>query len=250
LQKVEIGSLLDAITQIEALHYRLHPFFHHQTLSLAKAARINRGGVYTVIADGFDNIKSLLEQIKVNYNAFLLSTRGGFKEDCDERDLLLFNVLVTNLEIIFNIHSMMTEMSSESLIRTFHEHLNWPRMHIRIFSRSQGAEILSEPSTNEISTPSTQCKESETIHCDQVGEGLRRILPKPSAPVTPSFSLNPGVVPSLYMTAARCQDPLIRREALQLLKACGRREGLWDSKVAANIVERIIKIEEPSLQVT
>lgn len=246
-RKPETGSLLDAIGQTEALHYRLHHFFHHQTLSLENASNVDIGGVYTTIADRFDSFKSLLEQIKVRYRKFFLLTKGCSKENCEDRNLLLFNVMVTNLEIIFNIHSTMNEMPSDTLIRKFREHLDWSRMHIRTFSRSTAADNCSELSTNAASIPSTRSKESRTTHSDQIGENLRNILPRPSVPLTPSFPLNPGVVPSLYMTAARCRDPVIRREALQLLKACDRREGLWDSNVAAGIISKIIEIEEAPL---
>ena len=62
--------------------------------------------------------------------------------------------------------------------------------------------------------------------------------------MAPSFSISSGVVPSMYMTAARCRDPAFRREALKILQTCDRREGLWDSNVAADIAGKIIDIEE------
>jgi hypothetical protein len=60
----------------------------------------------------------------------------------------------------------------------------------------------------------------------------------------PSFSMRFGVVPHLYWAAARCRNPRIRRRAVQLLLACKRREGLWDSKICGRIAERVIAIEE------
>ncbi|KEF56831.1 uncharacterized protein A1O9_07021 [Exophiala aquamarina CBS 119918] len=247
LGKTETGLLLNAISQTEALHYRLHHFFHHQTLSLAKISNIDIGGVYATIAEAFGSFKFLLEQIKVKHKAFLLSSRGCSKEDCEDRNLLLFNVMVTNLEIIFNVHKTMNEMSPDTLIRKFREHLDWSGTHIRTFSRFTGADDCSERATNTTSVSNDGSKDSRVAQSGRINKRVRGILPKPATSLAPSFSANPGVVPSLYMTAARCQDPVIRREALQLLKACDRREGLWDSNIAAGIISRIIEIEDSPL---
>jgi hypothetical protein len=60
----------------------------------------------------------------------------------------------------------------------------------------------------------------------------------------PTFSLPMGIVPSLYIVCSRCRDPLIRHRALQLLKSCRRREGVWDSYLVSRAAEQFINIEE------
>jgi hypothetical protein len=242
LQGIETGSLVDAIGQIEALQWHLHHLFHQQTLRLANMSKT--GGLHATIALGFGRFKTRLEQIKVKYRNFLLSTRGCSRENCEDRTLLLFNVMVTNLEIIFNIDRTMSELASDTLIRKFREHVDWCEMYIRTFSKSRDATNSSETSTNTTGTPIDGSVGSTMTQDGRIDEGLRSILPKPPIPVVPSFSTNSGVVPSLYMTAARCRDPAIRREALKLLRTCDRREGLWDSNVAADIAGKIIDIEE------
>jgi hypothetical protein len=62
----------------------------------------------------------------------------------------------------------------------------------------------------------------------------------------PTFSMADGCVGPLYFAAARCRDPEIRHGALALLSECKRREGLWDSAIAAKIAGGIIAIEEAS----
>ena len=56
-----------------------------------------------------------------------------------------------------------------------------------------------------------------------------------------------GVVAALYFAAARCRSAPIRHKALSLLKICNRREGFWDSRIAASIAEGVINIEEANL---
>ncbi|RMZ89631.1 hypothetical protein DV736_g3130, partial [Chaetothyriales sp. CBS 134916] len=68
--------------------------------------------------------------------------------------------------------------------------------------------------------------------------------PRGPARITPSFSLTMGVVSILWLAAARCRSPPIRYKALSLLKSCNRREGMWDSRIAAEIAEKLVAIEE------
>jgi hypothetical protein len=62
--------------------------------------------------------------------------------------------------------------------------------------------------------------------------------------IKPSFSADLGIVPSLFVVATKCRDPVIRRQAIQLLKSSSRREGMWDSELAAHIGIWIAGIEE------
>ena len=63
------------------------------------------------------------------------------------------------------------------------------------------------------------------------------------------FTLDVGIVESLYDVAHRCRDPLIRRRAIRLLYAYPRQEGMWDGVLAARVAERIVEIEESGLGV-
>ncbi|RYP91449.1 hypothetical protein DL770_002388 [Monosporascus sp. CRB-9-2] len=62
--------------------------------------------------------------------------------------------------------------------------------------------------------------------------------------IKPSFSADLGVVPPLFVVATKCRDPVIRRQAIQLLRTSSRREGMWDSELAARIGMWITTIEE------
>ncbi|KAK2047281.1 hypothetical protein LZ31DRAFT_564021 [Colletotrichum somersetense] len=56
-----------------------------------------------------------------------------------------------------------------------------------------------------------------------------------------------GILPVLYIIGAKCRHPLVRREALGILRRQPMREAVRDSIVAAKVVERIIEVEEGGL---
>ena len=70
------------------------------------------------------------------------------------------------------------------------------------------------------------------------------LAPKPPTVLKPTFSLSLGLVVPLYIIVTRCRDPTIRRRALHLLYTCNRKEGIWDSRLAARVAQRIVEVEE------
>lgn len=62
--------------------------------------------------------------------------------------------------------------------------------------------------------------------------------------IKPSFSADMGIVPPLYVVATKCRSPIIRRQAIQLLRSSSRREAMWDSELSARIGTWIMEIEE------
>ncbi|KAE8447144.1 hypothetical protein EG329_011128 [Mollisiaceae sp. DMI_Dod_QoI] len=67
---------------------------------------------------------------------------------------------------------------------------------------------------------------------------------------TTSFCLDMGIIIPLYTVASQCQDPLLRRRAITLLRSTSRQEGLWNSLLVAKAAERIMEIEESTLDET
>lgn len=65
--------------------------------------------------------------------------------------------------------------------------------------------------------------------------------------IKPSFSADMGIVQPLYVVATKCRDPIIRRQAIQLLRNSARREAMWDSELCARIGKWILDIEEDNL---
>ena len=63
-----------------------------------------------------------------------------------------------------------------------------------------------------------------------------------------SFALDLGVVPPLFVTATKCRDRKLRREAIRLLLSSPRREGMWDSILCGKVGEWIMEVEEEGLR--
>ncbi len=58
------------------------------------------------------------------------------------------------------------------------------------------------------------------------------------------FSSDLGIVPVLYYVALNCRVIEIRLQALEMLEATPRREGMWDSRVLSLIIRRAMALEE------
>jgi hypothetical protein len=58
----------------------------------------------------------------------------------------------------------------------------------------------------------------------------------------PTFDM--GILPHLYFITSRCRHPLLRREALSLLRRGPRQEGIWNRDMLAGIAQRIMGMEE------
>lgn len=65
-----------------------------------------------------------------------------------------------------------------------------------------------------------------------------------SGSLKPTFTPELGLLPVLYIIGVKCRHPVVRREALGLLRRHPMREAVWDSMCTAKVVERIIEIEE------
>jgi hypothetical protein len=61
---------------------------------------------------------------------------------------------------------------------------------------------------------------------------------------TATFTIDGSICPSLYAVAIKCREPRTRRAAIELLERSERREGLWDSRLLANVGRISMEIEE------
>jgi hypothetical protein len=64
----------------------------------------------------------------------------------------------------------------------------------------------------------------------------------------PRFTFDVGIVLPLHLTAIKCRDPVVRQEAIDLLFASPRQEGMWDSVLSARIAKWVACCEEEGLQ--
>lgn len=114
------------------------------------------------------------------------------------------------------------------------------------------SDLVNAPSENILSRQASSTIPKSSAHQEAMASralSLPEILPRPSKAKTSIFSLSLGVVTPLYICATRCRKSSVRYHSLGLMSYCQRREGLWDSDLAARIAKRIVSIEEESAQI-
>lgn len=62
-----------------------------------------------------------------------------------------------------------------------------------------------------------------------------------------TFILEVETVGPLYWICVKCRHPAMRRRAIAVLRSMRRREGMWDSSIAAVVADRVVAVEETSL---
>ncbi|KAF2722659.1 hypothetical protein K431DRAFT_283797 [Polychaeton citri CBS 116435] len=62
-----------------------------------------------------------------------------------------------------------------------------------------------------------------------------------------SFLFDMEMVSPLYWVGIKCRHPRTRRRAIAVLRSVHRREGLWDSNMAAAVAQRCMELEEVGL---
>jgi len=67
-------------------------------------------------------------------------------------------------------------------------------------------------------------------------------------PKTPIFTLEIDIIVPLYFVAAKCRDGKLRREAIDLLNARERQEGIWNAALTSRLCSRLVRMEEAGLE--
>lgn len=78
---------------------------------------------------------------------------------------------------------------------------------------------------------------------DIIGYAKTIIGAKFSGPIR-RYSFEVGILPSLHVTASKCRDNKLRREAIELLRKWPAQEGAWEGYGGAEACEWIMGIEE------
>ncbi|THC94267.1 hypothetical protein EYZ11_006240 [Aspergillus tanneri] len=80
--------------------------------------------------------------------------------------------------------------------------------------------------------------------CRMLVDGMSPSNTTPLTTPEVTFTLDSGAIPSLYLTAIKCRESSIRREAISLLHRYPCQEGMWEPTMIAKYVEEIVNLEE------
>lgn len=75
----------------------------------------------------------------------------------------------------------------------------------------------------------------------------REVSASPFYRASSSFTLDLGIVNPLRMVAKWCRNPVVRREAIHILRETSAREGLYDGLIMASIMQWVMLIEEEAM---
>ena len=100
------------------------------------------------------------------------------------------------------------------------------------------------------------CRDTREKFCDSFEGYFRRAVhlagrfinniqsTDPSSPLPSlTFTLESGIIPSLYLVALKCRTHSIRQEAIALLRKSRCQEGMWESALIAKFVAEIARLE-------
>lgn len=119
--------------------------------------------------------------------------------------------------------------------------MEWPPSELTWDNYTADFALINSLASEMLGLPSSAAAIARSLLSLDFGNMSR---PNPAKPSTSTFSLTLGIVTPLYICATRCRDSGIRNRAIDLLSNCKRREGMWDSELAARIAKRITTIEE------
>ena len=103
----------------------------------------------------------------------------------------------------------------------------------------------------------TNSQTTREMSCDSYNDDFERVVSlatqylivDPSAASTfegssPLFTLESGVLPSLYLVGMKCRKPSLRRRAISLIDHAACQEGMWEGSQVARFLESIASMEE------
>jgi hypothetical protein len=126
-----------------------------------------------------------------------------------------------------------TDQENEKAIAILH-------LHHTLLSVRLGVSVLGENNRESLFDDLEQKLVQILKYCQLVLQTNDTVASK----MQPVFSSGLGVIMPLHTVAARCRNPLVRQEAIDLLRKAQRREGLWDSALVEKIVSTTVELEE------
>jgi hypothetical protein len=167
-----------------------------------------------------------------------------------ESDVAKLQVWRTLIDIMLELNFARGGMAWDGKIDMFCRLVNFAEIVVENQPRRRVVSSGTRTTTTRVSGPHMSRLNSKDQHpdpmdCDDTAPSRSQVdYYQTVSSWKPVFSLDIGIATPLYVVVTRCRNPAIRRRALQLLASCNRREGIWDSTLAARVAERMVAIEE------
>lgn len=152
--------------------------------------------------------------------------------------------LLTQLQTWSHLfETMMLELSSNAPSASNHHFPSLLRLHHTISHIL--LQVHSVPGPDNMKEMAYDAHLPDFQHCISLADTIAAASDTDRYPPKgPTFTPEVGIIPALYIIGVKCRHPVVRREVLGILRRRERREAVWDSGIAARVVERVIEIEE------
>lgn len=140
-----------------------------------------------------------------------------------------------------NLEGNSGELPNYHLHRTSHPAVPAFRSHMDLGSVSSSSSRLLgiPPDATPVSSSRELLYQERSKPATHSSHGFPRvILPKTGTMFRPTYVTGLGIVMPLFVVCAWCPRRDIRAQALHLLLVCNRKEGVWDSSLAARMAEQ------------
>ncbi|KAH8697902.1 hypothetical protein BGW36DRAFT_379639, partial [Talaromyces proteolyticus] len=81
-------------------------------------------------------------------------------------------------------------------------------------------------------------------HIIRLAESVLKTGPSSNGTSKITFTLESGILPSLFLITLKCRDSGLRRRALSLLGESYCQEGMWEGALLAKFMKEVIDMEE------
>jgi hypothetical protein len=216
-------SLIEARLSWDSLCERMMRFLE----SMFQYSKSTNNILPTLLQQHGSGFKDQLEAWSRAYEPILASRNAPAKSSQEKTGIAVLKMNVIMGQILF----MMAFSDSEQRFDEFRPAFNYI---VQLAMEVVGDEERRAAAKR---CPDPRFCSHQSMHPDMFGDYAARHI-------KPSFSADLGIVPPLFVVATKCRDSVIRRQAIDLLKTSSRREGMWDSELAARIGMWVATIEE------
>jgi len=213
----QLESVEEAQTWLEILLNEVMAFLNDHE-PIYEAQRLSSGTVNMSTIPKFCMLRQRVESWSIAVNN--IESRADINSGTRYQAFLILKIYQSILKVL--LEALLRE---EDVFDTFNSELAGALKLAEVFLQLQGSSGRLGP------------HDTGVLGARLCGTALA--LSKP--PTVPTFSMSMGVIPVLVLVSIKSNKPEIRDEALRLLRCSNRREGIWDSKWASDLANRIIE---------
>ncbi|KAI9734079.1 MAG: hypothetical protein M1818_007017 [Claussenomyces sp. TS43310] len=216
----------------------------NRSLLLYRDAYTEEGGLDIDIPNCFTSLEQASNAANFLYNAYtrLMQLESGVSEVAPRHERLLVTGRLSLSRLVENWKTALDSFmrhSSPEVIRNEMAAIN--TLKVQMMGVSVLIQAHNQPDQTLWDRLTPQFQEIVSLASTVISASAPAL---PGRRPTPTFSFDTGIVAPLFLVGFKCYNRRIRRQAIALLFAASRQEGIWNSLIVARVVQRVLEIEE------